>query len=119
MNFTRLATGGFRLDSPAAPGFAAVARSGHELLRAVDHVMREADCAAYASSRGYEYDVAALDPPPPPEARHLGKHPPSAWTPLSDGTWRSPRGRVYQPDTPPVQRVMTARTALGLSNEPG
>lgn len=121
LNVSRLPSGRLRVESPAAPGFAAAAGNPYELARAVDHVMREAACANYAVGRGYSYDVEALDPVPAPREprRYPPSHDPAAWSPLPGGTtWRSPGGRTYRDNSQTVARVKVARLALGLSNDP-
>lgn len=45
-------------------------------------------------------------------------HDPADWQPRADGSWLSPSGRIYKGGSAAVQRVMAARTALGISNDP-
>lgn len=124
LNVTRLPSGGLRLDSPAAPGYAATARGPFELARAVDAVMREAACAAYARQRGQAYDLGLLENGHAERSvnvagrRYPPVNDPASWTPNPDGSWQSPSGRQYSGDAQIVGKVKARRSARGLSNDP-
>lgn len=104
----------------------------------------EQECASYARFRGSEYDAAHLEVTRLPTAvdtrreqhpaeaqddrdRYVGRpswgtqathrpdsHDPGDWTPLADGRWRAPGGRVYREDTALVASVKARRSAAGL-----
>lgn len=105
-------------SSPALPGWGRAATGPTEVARAVDAALCEVDLAAYAARRQVAYDAAHLaDPvvePMPPGRRCPDPWPCSMWTPLPDGRWRSPTGRVYRADAAVVRRVVRRRAAEGL-----
>lgn len=125
------------LSTPMTPGWCVPARSPAELALAVEQAYSECAIAAYARLRGTLYDLAETEdeipaeayaagalhpaePEPPAEdevtrrrrTKHPNTHPPEAWVELSDGSWRSPGGRKYQPWTPQAQRCLVARGRL-------
>lgn len=123
--------GGLRLSSPAMPGWATVARGRDGIATAMDAAWTEFACARYARSRGSEYDLATMgDEPASTTVRpaltasagvrtivvqtRVGTYDPARWTPLPDGSWRSPTLRVYGPQTQHVRRVIAKRQELGL-----
>lgn len=132
---------GLRVSTPAARGWAAVARTPHDLARAVTAAFTEAQVAAHARWRGAEYDLDALtaavpgDPMAPPRERTRRRTPgapgvgwksgqqrpdtysPADWQRCDDGRWLSPGGRRYQQSNPIVVRVLAARRRLGLPIE--
>lgn len=132
---------GLRVSTPAARGWAAVARNADELTRVVREAFTEAQVAAHARWRGAEYDLDALtaavdgDPMAPPRQRasrrtpgapgpgwkpgqqRPDQHSPADWVRCEDGRWRSPAGRHYQPGSVTARRVIAARQRLGLPVE--
>jgi hypothetical protein len=120
-----LADGSLRLSVAGARGWARRVRTQGELARAVSEAFREAQIASYARWRGESYDLDQLAPvwpddPDPlvaaaPEvrsSRRAGRsdvHDPMEWTPLDDGSWRSPSGRVFGANTSAVRRVQAKR----------
>jgi hypothetical protein len=128
-----LPSGGVRVSSPQARGWAAVARNPHELARALQMAFTEVTVAGYAAWKGEVYDQDALtdvdptDPrtalPPPTRTRNRitrsDARNPADWKRLDDGRWRSPGGRYYGDDTQLVQRVRANRRALGIVDPPG
>lgn len=123
-----LDTGGYRLSTPHARGWAAAVRTPHELAQGLTQAFIETQVAAYARAHGRVYDLDGLtaqvvgDPlasrPVTREARvRRGRrsHSPADWQMTDNGRWRSPAGRVYGPSTQVVQRVLAARERLGLS----
>jgi hypothetical protein len=123
--------GGVRVSTPQARGWAAVAKSESELARAVLSAFTEVQIAAYSAWKGQVYDLDALtdvdpaDPktalPAPPVRRNRTTRSdvahPSEWARLPDGRWRSPRGRVYGPESQLVRRVVQNRRALGIVDD--
>lgn len=119
-----LPDGRVRLSSPLAANFVAVARTPHEMWRALRSVMTEAQVAGYAAWRGQHYDhdtrVPVRHQPPVaavswekgavcrPDATH-----PAEWSPNEDGTWTSPSGRTYRSPRM-IDRLVEKRAALGL-----
>lgn len=146
LTIERTTSGGVRVTCDAAPGWTAVARTPIELHRAITEGWREADVAAYAQRAGETYDLLAHDraavdlslqgmqlPVDVDEQRAMvadvitaahtpGDLPkradPLAWTPEPDGTWRSPSGRIYGPQTQVVQRVIAHRAEMGVDTAP-
>lgn len=140
----RTTGGGVRVTCPDAPGWVAVARTPHELARALAEGWREAAVAAYAARQGERYDLAVHDQaaeevsstgrqlPEDPEERAAllatlscsvipraaeergAAHDPLAWTPLPDGRWVSPSGRRYKAETQVVRRIVEKRAAMGV-----
>lgn len=123
--------GRIRVSSPQARGWAAVARTPMELARAVTAAFTEVQVAAYSAWHGEAYDLDELtlvDPASPLTAaatpvdmeprRRSDIHSPAAWTPLSNGRWRSPAGREFRADTETVRRIRAKRRQMGIP-EPG
>lgn len=127
-----LPSGGVRVSSPQARGWAAVARTPHELARVLQMAFTEVEVATYASFKGELYDLDGMtdvdptDPstalPTPTRARNritrTDARNPADWKRLEDGRWRSPGGRAYGNDTQLVQRVRANRRALGIVDPP-
>lgn len=126
----QLPEGGVRLSTPQARGWAAVAKTDSELARAVLSAFTEVQIAAYSAWKGQVYDLDALtdvdptDPatalPAPPRRNRSTRSDvahPSEWARLPDGRWRSPRGRVYGPDSQLVRRVVQNRRAIGIVDD--
>lgn len=126
--------GRLRVSSPAARGWAVVARGPHQLWTAARQALVEAQLAGHARWRGRRYDLDALtlpDDPTEPRQRSLGARPrhgvsygrsaivrpdqahPSEWTPQPDGSWLSPRGRTWR-DPARIASLVEKRAALGL-----
>lgn len=138
----RTTMGGVRVTCPTAPGWCATPRTPIELARALMEGWREADVAAYARTKEQPYDLTAHDvaaaelamageqlPPAGPaqmervetvrfQARSVGatskRADPLAWQPQEDGSWESPSGRKYGPETQVVRRVMALRADMGV-----
>lgn len=123
-----LASGGYRLSTPHARGWAARVRNPIELAQGVQKAFTEVQVAAYARAHGLVYDLDNLtaqvtgDPlagrPVSREARpRRGRrsHSPADWQMTDNGSWRSPKGRVYGVNTQVVQRVLAGRQRLGLA----
>jgi hypothetical protein len=120
--------GGMRLSTPLARGWSKVARTSTELSRVVQEAFLEVSCASYARARGERYDLDALTIQVPgdplaggrPGRERTGRttrrksHAVEAWTRMDDGTWRSPAGRFYSPDTTVVRNVVAKRERKGL-----
>jgi hypothetical protein len=133
-----LGGGRFRITPTTTPGFSVVASAATpgDLARALSSVFTEAQVAAYAAWRGARYDLDGLTSVDPDDetglaprrrrprrpARRSGTgwargqdrpdvHPPERWQPNPDGSFTSPSGRNYGPDTGQARR---ARTRLGL-----
>jgi hypothetical protein len=105
--------------SPALPGWtrSVPASDPIAVAKAVSDALAELQIAAYASQRAEPYDLAHLAPAPAEaEAGRRWPDPwhPSLWTPLPDGTWRSPKGRIYRANSQIVGRVIRTRRELGL-----
>ena len=74
---------------------------------------------AYARAHGSEYDLSQDEPvnpddpttaPAPTIRRKVKNSRVSAqWEEMPDGTWRSPKGRFYDPDSQAVRQVRAAR----------
>jgi len=123
-----LKSGGFRLSSPQARGWAAVATTQRDLAIALQRGFVEVSCASYARAKGSHYDLDALTTHVPsdplastPQRRVRGQrakrreaYAPEAWTKYDDGRWRSPAGRVYRADSMAVKNVVRKRVAKGL-----
>jgi hypothetical protein len=122
-----LPDGRYRLSTPHARGWAAMASTPIELARGVHGAVTEATVAAYARQRGKVYDLDGLTPqvhgdplagrPPTRESRPRRSrraHSPADWQMVSNGSWKSPNGRVYRPGAQVVKKVIAAREALGL-----
>jgi hypothetical protein len=122
----RVDGGKLRISAPAARGWARTVATRDELNRAVGEAFVEAQLASYAQWRGeaYDHDAASdVDNSDPLVAaaarieqhRRTGRsdvHDPREWTPLPDGSWRSPAGRVFGADTDAVRRVKAKRARL-------
>jgi hypothetical protein len=117
-----LASGLLRVSTPQARGWAVTVHTRDELARAVAQAFTEAQLASYAAWKGEAYDLDAMtevDESSPLTAATRTRdfsvrarsdvHNPDDWTPLSDGRWRSPGGRVYGPDTDAVRKVLAKR----------
>jgi hypothetical protein len=127
-----LPSGGVRVSSPQARGWAAVARTPHELANVLQAAFTEAQVASYAAWKGEVYDLDAMTDVDPTDPRTALPAPtrtrnritrsdarnPADWKRLEDGRWRSPGGRVYGDDTQLVQRVRANRRALGIVDPP-
>jgi hypothetical protein len=128
--------GGIRISSPLARGWAGHARTAVELANTLAHAFTEVEIAGYAMAHGANYDQDRLTEQVEGDAlagtkmaRRRGPvarraaHPPEAWSMHHDGSWRSPAGRRYPPDSPHVQRVIAKLTAKGAMvdthKEPG
>lgn len=123
-----LPSGGYRLSSPLARGWAAVARTHGELAKAIQQAYVEVTVASYARAKGEAYDLDAMtmqvsgDPlaaMPPRRIRGARSerrqtYDVEDWTRLEDGRWRSPSGRAYREDTALVRNVRAKRDARGL-----
>lgn len=122
-----LASGGYRLSTPHARGWAARARNPIELANGMREAFIETQVAAYARAQGKVYDLDGLtgqvtgDPlasaPVTRERRaRRGRrsHSPAEWKMTDNGSWKSPNGRVYGASTQVVQRVLAGRQRLGL-----
>jgi hypothetical protein len=118
---------GWRVSTPLARGWAAIARSPQQLAAAIGAAFTEAQVASYARWKGSAYDLDEMTDVVPGDSlaaavatttfRHRSRpdqHDPAAWTPLSSGRWRSPSGREYRPDTDVVRRVKARRRELGI-----
>lgn len=126
----RLPSGGIRVTTPLARGWAAVAHDQHELARSIATAFTEAEVASYSRFRGQVYDLDALTGHVPgdalagsargrvrgPAGRRRAKksYPVTLWQKLPDGRWRSPSGRAYRADTRAVQQMVARRVAEGL-----
>lgn len=125
--------GTFRISTPHARGWAAVARTQAELARGLSQAFIETSVAAYARGRGEAYDLDVLtshvpgDPlanRPPQRVRSRSpqrrkSHSPADWqkvamTDQSGSMWRSPAGRMYGEATLAVQSVIRKRRSMGL-----
>lgn len=122
-----LPDGMIRVSTPLARGWAAVARNPQQLAAAITAAFTEAQVASYARWKGEAYDHDAMtevvfgDSLAAPtrtqsfrRRNRADQHNPADWTPLPDGTWRSPAGRTYRPDAAIVGRVRVSRRRLGL-----
>lgn len=120
--------GKLRLSTPYARGWARTVRTRDELAAAVAEAFREVQVASYAQWRGEAYDLDVLTPvdntdPMTAAAPHVRQnlrqdrndvHDPRDWTPLPDGRWRAPGGKVYGAETDAVRRVVAKRRRAGL-----
>lgn len=132
-------SGGYRIQTPQARGWAVVAHTPHQLAAALSQAFLEAQVAAYARWRGERYDLddltepmagdplapARAHPRPPTNTRPVGwgrnqqrpdVAPLEQWVRLPDGMWQSPAGRRYRSDSMMVSRVRARRRAAGLSD---
>lgn len=114
-----LGNGRLRISTPGARGWARTVSTRDELNRAVGEAFVEAQVASYARWRGEAYDhdaMSEVDPSSPMTAaatriersQRVGRsdvHDPREWTPLPDGSMRSPSGRVFGADTDAVRKV--------------
>jgi hypothetical protein len=123
-----MASGGYRLSTPYARGWAARVQTPLQLARGVQQAITEVQVAAYAKAHGMVYDLDGMtgqvagDPlagrPVTREARpRRGRrsHSPADWVMTDNGSWKSPKGRVYGPATQIVQRVLEGRRRMGLT----
>ena len=114
-----LPTGGVRISTPMARGWAGHARTASELVAVLANAFTEVEVASYARAQGGQYDLDRLtehvkgDPLAGSKmsrkrgaAQRRAAHPPEAWALQDDGYWRSPGGRRFAPDTVQVQRVV-------------
>lgn len=119
--------GGLRVSTPLARGWAMVARTPQELARAIGAAFTEAQVASYARWRGETYELDEMTDVVAGDALaaatrtvqfrrrvRADQHNPADWSQLSDGSWRSPGGFTYRPDTAVVARVRASRRRLGL-----
>jgi hypothetical protein len=118
--------GKLRISAPAARGWARTVATRDELNRAIAEAFIETQLASYARWRGEAYDHDVLsevdntDPlvaaaPRIERRERTGRsdvHDPREWTPLPDGSWRSPAGRVFGAGTDAVRRVKAKRARL-------
>jgi len=128
--------GGIRISSPLARGWAGHARTAAELANTVAHAFTEVEIASYAMAHGANYDQDRLtehvadDPLAGAKmsrkrgpVQRRAAHPPEAWRMNDDGSWRSPAGRRYLPESPQVQRVIAKleakRTGLDTHGQHG
>jgi hypothetical protein len=125
-----LPSGKLRMSLPGARGWATVVGTRDELVRAIAQAFTEAQIASYGRWRGQGYDrdietpVYRDDPDPLIAAvtplrggrtpQRSDVHPPDAWTPLENGSWRSPGGRVFRSDSDAVRRVREKRRIAGI-----
>lgn len=128
-----LPDGRFRLSTPAARGWAAVAGNAMELTLALRSAFTEVAVASYALARRQPYDLDVLtshvaDDPlaGQPQGRVRGATPtgrrkpyhPADWSKQADesgaAVWVSPSGRRYREDSRVVRDVVSRRAALGL-----
>jgi len=123
-----LASGGYRLSTPHARGWAARVRTPIELAQGVHKAVTETQVAAYARAHGKVYDLDGLtgqvagdplagQPVSREQRRRRGRrsHSPADWSMTDNGSWKSPNGRVYGPSTQVVQRVLAGRERMGLT----
>lgn len=129
-----LADGRFRLSTPVARGWAAVASDANQLYQAMRSAFTEVAVASYARAKREPYDLDQLTGHVPgdplagsrqsriPGARPAGRrksYNPEDWVKLTDqsdggAVWQSPSGRRYREDTKVVRSVLTRRAQLGL-----
>lgn len=129
-----LPDGRFRLSTPVARGWAAVASDPRQLFMAVRSAFTEVAVASYARAHREPYDLDRLTTHIPndplagtrqsrvPGARPAGRrkaYNPHDWVKLdAQGTgetfWQSPSGRRYRADTKVVRNVVLRRAELGL-----
>jgi hypothetical protein len=123
-----LSNGAYRLSTPHARGWAAVAASPRDLVRALGDAFTEVQVASYARMKGEVYDLDKLTMQVPGDALAASAagrvrrparqtHSPADWSKLVDqsGTrWRSPSGRLYRENTRTVRNMVAKRAALGL-----
>lgn len=130
---------GLRISTPAARGWAVIARTREQVGFAVDAAFTEAQAAAYAKAHGQAYDLDVLtsavegDPMAPPRERQprprMGQpgvgwsrgqrrpdqHDPAAWArDPTTGDWMSPSGRRHRQGTQAARRIEAARRRAGL-----
>lgn len=124
----RLPGGGYRLSTPYARGWAVTCSTPMQLANALPGAFTEASIAAYARAKGAVYDLdqltsqvvgdavagAAPGRAKKPRTGRRAAHSPADWSMTDSGTWRSPSGRMYGPETLAVQRVKVKRAQLGL-----
>lgn len=121
LEVTHLPDGGYRLSTPLARGWAAVARDQVQLSQVMARAFLEVSCASYARLKGQVYDLDAMTTHVPgdpladlPQRRaRAGRrtvrrrtYDPQEWSRMEDGRWRSPSGRAYRPDSRVVQGVL-------------
>jgi hypothetical protein len=117
-----LPEGLIRVSTPQARGWSVTARTRDDLARAIQQAFTEAQVASYAAWRGEAYDLDAMtevDNTHPLTAATRTRdftlrarsdvHNPDDWTPMPDGRWRSPGGRLYGADTDAVRKVLAKR----------
>lgn len=131
-----LADGRFRLSTPVARGWAAVASDPRQLFLAMRDAFTEVAVASYARAKREPYDLDQLTGHVPgdalagsrqsrvPGARPAGRrksYNPEDWVKLTEGAggrvvWQSPSGRRYREDTKVVRSVLSRRAQLGLES---
>lgn len=118
-----LDSGQILISTAQARGWAVTARNRDDLAKAVQLAFAEAQSASYAAWKGEAYDLDVLtmvDNTHPLTAATQTRdfsaarvrkdvHNPQDWTPMPDGRWRSPRGRLYRADSDAVRRVLAKR----------
>lgn len=123
-----LPSGGYRISTPHARGWAATATTPVQLALAFAHAEREVLIASYARAKGKVYDLDQMTERVPDDSlagnpggkekrrpRRGRSHSPVDWQMTDTGKWRSPgSGRVYSPESPVGRRVVAKRQALGL-----
>jgi hypothetical protein len=140
LQLQRLDDGRLRVSTPQARGHAVIAKGPDQLWHAVSAAFREATIAGYARWHGVSYDLDALtDPTDPTEPRRRRPHTrrevsgdpgevsygggavvrpdqihPAEWTPNPDGSWTSPRGRVFR-DPRKIASLLIRRGRMGLA----
>jgi hypothetical protein len=117
-----LPQGFIRVSTPQARGWSVTVRTRDDLARAIQQAFTEAQVASYAAWRGEAYDLDAMtevdnsDPLTAATRTHnftararSDVHNPNDWTPMPDGRWRSPGGRIYSSNTDAVRKVLAKR----------
>ena len=104
--------GSLLVSCPHLPGWRATSRSPEALARLLDSAWQEHAIRAYANSRGEEYDLTHLadDEPAPRPRRPVVR---GDWREQDDGSWLSPAGHRYPPDTAVVRKVRAKREGAG------
>jgi len=123
-----LPSGGYRLSTPHARGWAVRVRTPIELARGMQQAFTEVQVSAYARAHSQVYDLDGMTsqvvgdplagrpmPREPKPRRSRRSHSPADWQMTDNGSWRSPKGRIYGPTTQVVQKVLANRQKLGLA----
>lgn len=139
LRLQRLDDGRIRVSTPQARGHAAIARGPDQLWNAVVEAFREATIAGYAMWHGVRYDLDELtDPTDPTEPTRRRPYTPREtqgdcsevsyaqggvvrpdqahpqdWSPNPDGSWTSPKGRVYR-SPGHIGPLLIRRARMGL-----